>query len=185
MNALAGILEPHPSSPRLGVRSLCAEVAWRGTALRFRFELWADTATLRLPERCSSAFTDGLWQTTCFEAFLAYDGGDEYREVNLSPSTAWAVYAFAGYRARRTEGRRLGPVLVACESRGDRLELTAEASAAALDLDSKPLRVGLTAVLQSADGALAYWALAHPEPKPDFHGSASRTLRLEPPPTAW
>jgi len=36
------------------------------------------------------------------------------------------------------------------------------------------------AVLQAA-GALSYWALRHPMPRPDFHHFAGRLLRLPPP----
>ena len=38
--------------------------------------------------------------------------------------------------------------------------------------------VGLTAVIEDADGGIAYWALAHPGEQPDFHHPASFTLRL-------
>ena len=30
-------------------------------------------------------------------------------------------------------------------------------------------RIGLSAVIETTDGALSYWALAHPAEKPDFH----------------
>ena len=44
---------------------------------------------------------------------------------------------------------------------------------------SGPLRLGLSAVIETTDGALSYWALAHPAPRPDFHQRAGWTLRLE------
>ena len=42
-----------------------------------------------------------------------------------------------------------------------------------------PLRLGLSAVLESPDGSLHYWALRHGHPgAPDFHDPESFTLRL-------
>ena len=38
--------------------------------------------------------------------------------------------------------------------------------------------VGLTAVVEGLDGAIAYWALAHPSDKPDFHHPDSFALEL-------
>ena len=38
--------------------------------------------------------------------------------------------------------------------------------------------VGLTAVIQGLDGAMGYWALAHPSDKPDFHHPNSFALML-------
>src|SRR4051812_33386339 len=42
---------------------------------------------------------DGLWQSTCFEAFFAQAGNPTYWEVNLSPAKqAWNLYRFEDYR---------------------------------------------------------------------------------------
>ncbi|RYG10830.1 MAG: hypothetical protein EON96_16135 [Caulobacteraceae bacterium] len=38
--------------------------------------------------------------------------------------------------------------------------------------------VGLAAVIESFDGTIAYWALAHPSDKPDFHHPDSFALDL-------
>ena len=40
------------------------------------------------------------------------------------------------------------------------------------------LLLGLTAVIESTDGSLSYWALAHPRGVPDFHARAGWTARL-------
>ena len=37
---------------------------------------------------------------------------------------------------------------------------------------------GLTAVIETLDGAISYWALAHPAEKPDFHHPDSFILIL-------
>lgn len=44
-------------------------------------------------------------------------------------------------------------------------------------------RVGISAVIEKTDGTKSYWALAHPEGKPDFHHPACFAGTLEPPQT--
>ena len=38
--------------------------------------------------------------------------------------------------------------------------------------------IGLCAVIERWDGAISYWALAHPSDKPDFHHPESFALEL-------
>src|SRR3979490_1310679 len=40
----------------------------------------------------------GLWQHTCFEAFLAAPGVAGYYEFNFTPTLDWAAYQFTDYR---------------------------------------------------------------------------------------
>jgi hypothetical protein len=57
---------------------------------------------------------------------------------------------------------------------------------AALQLDQVGLpaeatwRVGISAIVEEVDGSKSYWALAHPEGKPDFHHADCFTLELVP-----
>ena len=41
------------------------------------------------------------------------------------------------------------------------------------------LRLGLSVVIEAHDGALSYWALRHPQAKPDFHHAEAFALELE------
>lgn len=43
------------------------------------------------------------------------------------------------------------------------------------------VRLGLSAVLEGADGSLSYWALHHPSARPDFHNEGGFQLELEVP----
>jgi hypothetical protein len=43
------------------------------------------------------------------------------------------------------------------------------------------LRLGLSAVIESCNGSLSYWALRHPAGKPDFHHADAFALGLEAP----
>jgi len=59
----------------------------------------------------------------------------------------------------------------------NRLELDAEICQEFLP-PGRPLRLGLSAVVEDADGELSYWALRHPPGKPDFHYTDAFALQL-------
>lgn len=93
-------------------------------------------------------------------------GGEAYGEINLSPSSQWAAYRFSGYRQGMTPIDPLPPPLI--EMRLTDRGLVLEATLEALPFDGD-WRLGVSAVIEAADGSISYWALAHPEGKPDFH----------------
>lgn len=139
--------------------------------LSLEYTLAGAVEMVRRPEPAPRVQTDGLWRTTCFEAFVKTRAG--YAEFNLSPSGAWAAYAFDGYR----EGMRAldipAPFVVTRMAPG-RFVLTADVT---LPQDATGV-VGLAAVIERLDGSISYWALAHPSDKPDFHHPDSFALEL-------
>jgi len=152
-------------------------------ALELHYRLHADLARLRIAAPTEPRFTDGLWRHTCFELFIAGVGQAAYHELNLSPSGAWAAYAFAGYRERCPWP--LNPQALARRVRVHRTAETLELSAS-LPLGLFPphyaaarLRLGVATVVEHADGALSYWALCHPCDKPDFHHPDAFVLELD------
>ena len=104
------------------------------------------------------------------------EDGPGYHEFNFSPSREWAVYAFRGYRDGGEPGVELPPGIVVRRT-GGRLELDAEICQDFLP-PGRPLRLGLSAVMEDADGELSYWALRHPQGKPDFHHTDAFALQL-------
>lgn len=120
-----------------------------------------DTDWIAWPDMAVSERADDLWRTTCFEVFVATGHG--YWEYNLSPSSRWASYRFDSYR----EGMR--PAAEAVLSEGIRFDACKGVLEAQVELPDGAERLGFSAVLQTLDGATAYWALAHPSAKPDFH----------------
>jgi len=127
-----------------------------------------------------------LWEHTCFELFIAREGGPAYHELNLAPSREWALYAFRAYRERDpTPRHRQGVTPEVSMHHGDtHVELEARLSLPAVSsaYEDACLRIGLSAVVETTEGALSYWALRHPRHKPDFHHPDAFALRLEPPP---
>ena len=104
MTALSAELKPHPTSSCDAIRrfGVAIEPSALVPGLRIRFRIEGATARLRLPLPVSARRTDGLWQHTCFEAFLQADANDSYYEFNFAPSGEWAAYRFGGRRIDRT-----------------------------------------------------------------------------------
>ena len=89
------------------------------------------------------------------------------------------MYRFASERIRAAadEGTE-APTVLHTTLNADQMTLTAELPWSALPVQAPEIRVGLSAVIEEADGRLSYWALHHPAERPDFHHPASRCLRL-------
>ena len=156
-------LVEHPETRRtdesvaLAIRAQCTRT--ENGDLAVEFHLTGNGADLALPPPGESVFAEGLWKRTCFEVFVRHNDSSAYFEYNLSPSSAWALFSFRGYGSalRRDE-------------RSSRLP-GYDAGVA--------LRIGLSAVIEQADGAIRYWALRHPAARPDFHHADSFALTME------
>lgn len=198
---------PPPPGLRLDARVLPGADPLR--PLHLCFELHGDLDAVRLPGegaegRVQGARTDGLWRHSCFEAFVsavlsptpatvdeAGGGREPYVEFNFAPGGDWAVYRFDGYRA----GMRPEPVtseptiLLRREAQCLQIEVAAAwplplpgALPAAGESPDVPVwrgRLGLAAVVETADGGLSYWALHHPAARADFHDPAGFVLGIE------
>lgn len=163
-------LVPHPlfdKGPTFGV-----DVEyWRdGRFLLVRFMTVEDTDGIAWPDEAASERADGLWQTTCFEAFVETDDG--YWEYNLSPSSRWASYRFKSYRQGMTTAAET------VVSKGMRFPGFNGILEAQIELPEGARRLGFSTVIQAVKGTIHYWALAHPSDKPDFHHPDSFILDL-------
>ena len=161
-------LHCHPTTPCSAVHSL--QVAVERTAdgdLRLQYALRGELAHIRIPSLQAPLATDGLWEHTCFEAFIGVQGDSGYHEFNFSPSSQWAAYAFSGYRERLAWQASDAPEVAF----GADFLLQALIPATTLPANParKPLQLGLTAVIETVTGEKSYWALKHPTEKPDFH----------------
>ena len=171
-------LTRHPQSPSQSISAIDVLVEESKTgSLMLAFSLLGDISGLRIPESRSPRRAEHLWQHTCFEVFVMEGEGAEYREFNFSPSGEWAAYAFLGYRNGGVLEQELSPGIVVRKGM-DRLELGAEISRDLLP-HGRPLKLGLSAVVEDVDGILSYWALRHPSGKPDFHHADAFALQLD------
>jgi hypothetical protein len=173
-------LVPHPDTPCAAVRSLTLTFERPTPALlTLHYRLDADLEALRMPEPRTPLRTDGLWQHTCFEAFIGQTIGRSYWEYNFSPSGAWAAYQFNDYR----EGmapllKGAAPVISARVARGVLTVSVATDLSWISRATAVELVLGAAAVLETQDRVLSYWALKHPAGKPDFHQAESRVVPL-------
>jgi hypothetical protein len=173
-------LHPHPATPCPAVQRITVDVTRDEQRLHLRYRLEGDLAALTIPAPSTHERRDELWRHTCCEAFVRIDGGDGYVELNFSPSGEWAMYRFDDYRKGMAPLPASGPQIDVATQTGE-LALEAAVELEPLGVASAgALRLALTAVVETADGRIAYWALAHAPGKPDFHHEAGFVARVAP-----
>jgi hypothetical protein len=164
-------LVPHPaappSDPSFKVWASVDHAASFGViaTTNIWFGIGAPASRFVIPEAEEPSRADGLWRTTCFEAFLRSIGEASYREWNFAPSGQWAAYDFGDYREGMTPAEVDGPPYIRME---DNLTWWTLGATIAVDAGTR-WQLGLSAVLEEKDGTRSYWALAHAADKPDFH----------------
>lgn len=165
-------LTPHPILPPLAVAviEVDALLAHGPSVLSWR----VTGGALAEQPPAAPVRTDGLWQTTCFELFVKPVGAEAYFEFNFAASGAWAAYRLDGYRSGMAALPLDAPVI---ERLSDGVRISVDLGG----LPSGAWLMGLSAVIEEADGTKSYWALAHGEGQPDFHDPACFVLELPAP----
>jgi hypothetical protein len=174
-------LHCHPASPCKAIRRIFATARRPAAAsLELRFQLEGSLDAVVIPGLASPVRTDGLWQHTCFEAFVGRDDSMAYCEFNLAPSSAWAAYRFSAYREgmRNIEGQVAPAMSLQRNGESMLVEVLIELAPDSGLVEHDPLRCGLAAVIEHIDGSLSYWALAHLGARPDFHAPEGLVLAL-------
>jgi hypothetical protein len=176
------LLVCHPETLCPAVERLSVDIQFLpGKGLHLHYHLQGDLRRLCIPQIQTPSMVDGLWEHTCFEAFIATEGDNGYQEFNFSPSGQWAAYSFGDYRKRRAWpcGRTY---TIHVEHTDNNLLLNVAIPLADLPLidTGKTIQMGLTAVIEAADASRSYWALHHPADVPDFHHRAGFVCSIEP-----
>ena len=173
-------LRPFCPQPGLDRYRLSAAASWDGGLLQLDFKLSGPLGELVIsPPGPSPRRLDGLWQSTCFEAFVARPEAAGYWEINMAPNGDWNVYALSGYR----QGLQPEPLLQSLpvqisrqrygEAEIDVLQLRLQLDLSALIDPAQPLEASATAVLERHGQGCSYWAWRHDAAEPDFHCRAS------------
>jgi hypothetical protein len=180
-------LRLHPDSVCSAVNRIEVEIARpRPGCLTLAYRVTGRIGDLAMPAQAVAARADDLWRRTCFEAFIRNSPGAAYYEFNFAPSTQWAAYGFAGYRNGKREASEIEPPRIAVEAGSERfllqaslaLDRTLPAIGGRAGGADAPWRLGLSAVIEEANGNQSFWALAHPPGKPDFHRPDSWVLEV-------
>ena len=159
--------------------SVKAKVERAQNKLSLTFELIDPQHELIWQPQSGMTRQDYLWENTCFEAFIGSPDHRNYFELNLSPTRAWNLYRFTDYRTPN-----IMPPLPVHEPALIKFDVThntisAEIDLVALELADMEIKLGLTAVIKTAD-SLHYFAIQHPVLHADFHDSQGWTIRLLP-----
>ena len=133
------------------------------SGLHAEYRIEGDLDRVRIPASTAPRRMDGLWRHTCCELFVSRGDEPAYREFNFSPSGEWAAYAFKGYR----DPAPLPDLLPGL--RVQRAQGCLELHARVPITEGGKFRIAVSTVIEDSEGALSYWALAHPPGKPDFH----------------
>jgi hypothetical protein len=163
-------LQPFEASGALAGLSLAAHTSFSPGRLALHYLLQGPLHRLSL-DGCggSPQRRDGLWQTTCLEAFLGLPGQPGYWEVNLAPNGDWNLYRLTDYRQGLKPEPSYQALPMEVERQADRLSLSVVLDLTPLVGDAERLELSLTAVIAERAGPLQYWALQHRGAEPDFH----------------
>ena len=175
-------LRRHPNSPSSPVEKIEVLAGHIGNGhLSLLYNVTGDIERLRLPPPGEPARADGLWRHTCFEAFVRPPRGDDYFELNLSPSGQWAAFRFDRYRSGMRPADVPQPKIVS-QGLGAAYGLIASVDLGALPelAPWESWQAAIAAVIEAEDGSISHWALAHPPGKPDFHHPEAFVLELPP-----
>jgi hypothetical protein len=182
--AMRVTLLPHPTTPAPPfMESFEVDVSRHRFGLSLDYMVRGDTSAMAIAGSAEPARRDELWRTTCFEAFVCEQPGGAYVELNLSPSNEWAAYGFTSYRSDMRPLEQVPDPEIRVVADEALLELFANVDLTGVPAVSilKPWYVGISAVIEGADGNRSYWALAHPPGEPDFHHRDCFALQLPPP----
>ena len=181
--AAAGVpfrLQPFPDDPVPAGLAITGQARRDADRLQLHYRLSGAPQALLIPPLCPSPLRlDELWQSTCLEAFLARPADPGYRELNVSPAGHWNLYRLEAYRLGLTAdpGVATAPRLERHQRPG-LLELSVTLDLPP-DLAAAPrLELGITAVIETLQGELSYWALLHPGEQADFHRREGFALQL-------
>lgn len=164
----------HPANPCPLALRLAVTLKGSPTGLELHYQVRGQVDGILLPVAVQPGPADGLWQHTCFEAFVSPVLAAHYREFNFAPSGQWAAYRFSAERQRDVEAENSqplqpGPFGLKHQHGPSQFDLWATLPDAALPPGPR-LCVGLSAVIETRSGHLSYWALQHPKAdRPDFH----------------
>ncbi len=165
-------LQCHPDTPTAVVSSVDAGLVFSTTGqMMLDYQVRGKLELVKFLEQSAPKRTDGLWQHSCFEAFIGRDDSESYFEFNFSPSTEWAAYKFESYRKGMADIDMLSDPAISMTCDREYFSLNVQLNLSetwVCDPGDKPV-LGLSAIIEEQNGHKSLWALQHPSGNPDFH----------------
>lgn len=121
---------------------------------------------------------NNLWQHTCFELFFGEQGSPHYWEMNVTPSSAWNVYAFSAPRSGMCEETKIRNIEPVVYTSSDSIVLHYFFDINRLLPKHSVVEIGISCVVALRNGEKSYWALAHNKEIPDFHDRSAFLLHI-------
>lgn len=158
-----------PSDHRPDLK-ITGKISRRINTLSIHYNLHGSLAKVDIPTQADKPIRkDNLWETTCFEFFLAVKDSERYWEFNLSPSGHWNIYSFDAYRQGMQEEMAFVALPFSMQMRSDALLLSLDLDLDRIVQEDRVLEVAISTVIKLKDDRIFYWALAHPGQQADFH----------------
>ena len=120
----------------------------------------------------------GLWEATCFEFFIGGVGDRNYWEFNLSPSGDWNVFHLDDYRQGLRDEIAFTSLPFAVDRSANSLTLKLAVDLSQIISIDRELEVSVTAVINSTQAEVSYWALTHCGDEADFHLRDSFVIKI-------
>jgi hypothetical protein len=171
-------LQPFSGQSPIPPIQIEGQVVRHAERLSIRYILLDPKRQVIIPKRSlPPARQHNLWATTCLEIFFGSSASTAYWEVNLSPTGHWNFYHFDDYRSGMCEEAAISLLPFLTHHRGTEFDLQIEIELQPFVLADQALDIGISAVIDSRDHQLSYWALAHPGAEADFHRRDSFILQ--------
>lgn len=147
--------------------------------LQIKYLLAGNLAAIVIPPLSKKPIRQAnLWEHTCLEFFLGLQDAPRYWEFNLSPSGDWNIFRFANYRQGIREDLAFNSLPFAVWQDTSYCQLNLEIDLNQIIDPEENLEIGITAVIESQEQRLSYWALTHTTSAADFHQRDSFTINL-------
>ena len=162
-------LQPFPNTSLPDIKINTA-VSRQNTKLKLSYLLQGNLQQIILPATNNKVMRkDNLWQTTCFEFFLAVFHSRQYWEFNLAPTGDWNVYYFTNYRRGMKPARSFENLPFSTKTNNSTYQLDIEINLRSIIAGNTFLELAIATVIEDNDRNLSYWAITHPGRQADFH----------------
>lgn len=129
------------------------------------FSVSGNLEAYQIPTKQKQKRDNNLWESTCFELFLANSEMDGYYELNLSPSLAWNLYYLSDYRATPKEVCIKNEIEIETFHNEDSLKLSCK-----FEMKTDVFNLyNVAVILLTQSNQRHFWSVHHRSEEADFH----------------